>query len=108
TCGRPGPSLVTATSRAAYCHPCWAAAELVPDLRGQPGYHDTAAPVESESVGVLAQPSVAGPTGHGEMRGSGRAPGGRYHEPLARLGHHRYVVPARIGGAARRLSVLVG
>ena len=27
--GRPGPSLVTATSRAAYCRPCWAAAELV-------------------------------------------------------------------------------
>jgi hypothetical protein len=23
---------------------------------GQPGYHDTAAPVESEAVGVLAQP----------------------------------------------------
>jgi hypothetical protein len=28
-CSRPGPSLVTAPSRAAYCRLCWAAAELI-------------------------------------------------------------------------------
>ena len=28
-CAAAGPSLVIATSRAAYCRPCWAASELV-------------------------------------------------------------------------------
>jgi hypothetical protein len=38
------------------------------DIRNpaQPGYHDTSA-VESQTVGALTRPPIAGPTPHGEI-----------------------------------------
>jgi hypothetical protein len=55
-----------------------AALSQILDL-GQPGYHDTAAPLDSETVGVSACPPIAGLTPHG---GGARPParaGGRSH-----------------------------
>jgi hypothetical protein len=57
----------------------------------QPGYHDTAA-VESETIGALARPPIAGPTPHGRRRDLGEAGCARLSNPA---GHARIARPSR-------------
>src|SRR5690242_19279582 len=47
----------------------------------QPGYHDTAAPVDSQSIGVSVQPPIAGPTPHGDGGTEGKRPEGARSAP---------------------------